>query len=205
MKESAIELSPETFGQILNMDCIKMLIINIFNVNYCHLSLSIQINLVVDFYHFLSLLIICYYNGNGTVSVNKFFIRQESMQSLTVSTGIQRVSSATNQMHFIKRSIQNYQHLPKSGRPSKVTPRSDSTMLKKTTHSPRATAQVSVSMLNVNVHGSTISATIPGENIVAELRVAKLHLNKLQAFWKMSSGWTRPKCRGLSIMHSIMF
>lgn len=43
------------------------------------------------------------------------------------------------------------------------------------------------------------------EKTVAELRIAKLHLNKLQAFWKMSSGWTRPKWRGLSIMHSIMF
>ncbi|XP_053577468.1 uncharacterized protein LOC128666737 isoform X3 [Bombina bombina] len=50
-------------------------------------------------------------------------------------------------------------NLPRSGRPSKFTPRSDRAMLREIAKKPRVTSQTlqaSVSMLNVKVHNSTI-------------------------------------------------
>nr|XP_028576306.1 zinc finger protein 577-like isoform X2 [Podarcis muralis] len=57
------------------------------------------------------------------------------------------------------KTFQTVANLPRSGRPSKFTPRSDRAMLREIAKNPRVTSQAlqaSVSMLNVKVHDSTI-------------------------------------------------
>jgi len=71
-------------------------------------------------------------------------------------------------------------------------------------------------MLNVKVHDSTIRKRLwlvwkgcrrkhllSKKNMAAQLRFAKLHLNKISG--TMSFGQTRPKWRCLVIMHSSTF
>ena len=92
--------------------------------------------------------------------------------------------------------------LPRSGRPSKFTPRSDHAMIREITKTLRVasqTLQASVSMINVKIHTRTIrrrlkkyglfgrvarrKRLLSKKNMVAQLRFAKLHLVKIQDFW----------------------
>lgn len=101
----------------------------------------------------------------------------------------------------------------RNGQPSKFTQRTDHATLRDSAKHPRAaleTLQVSVSMLNVRNQKRLKKSVVFWKrfqektfkmNIAAELRFAKLHLNKSQGF-RNSLGQTRPKWRCLAMKHT---
>uniref|UniRef100_A0A8C4S766 Transposase n=1 Tax=Erpetoichthys calabaricus TaxID=27687 RepID=A0A8C4S766_ERPCA len=99
-------------------------------------------------------------------------------------------------------------NLPRSGRPTKITPRAQRRLIREVTKDPRTTAkelQASLASIKVSVHDSTIrkrlgknglhgrfprrKPLLSKKNIRARLNFAKKHLNDCQDFWE-NTLWT---------------
>uniref|UniRef100_A0A803JRB0 N-acetylgalactosaminidase, alpha- n=1 Tax=Xenopus tropicalis TaxID=8364 RepID=A0A803JRB0_XENTR len=94
-------------------------------------------------------------------------------------------------------------NLPRSGRPTKITPRAQRQLIREATKDPRTTSkelQASLASIKVSVHDSTIrkrlgknglhgrfprhKPLLSKQNIMARLNFAKKHLNDCQDFWE---------------------
>ncbi|KAG2456962.1 TCB1 transposase, partial [Polypterus senegalus] len=99
-------------------------------------------------------------------------------------------------------------NLPRSGRPTKITPRAQRRLIREVTKDPRTTSkelQASLASIKVSVHNSTIrkrlgknglhgrfprrKTLLRKKNIRARLNFAKKHLNDCQDFWE-NTLWT---------------
>uniref|UniRef100_A0A8C4X9Y5 Transposase n=1 Tax=Erpetoichthys calabaricus TaxID=27687 RepID=A0A8C4X9Y5_ERPCA len=98
-------------------------------------------------------------------------------------------------------------NLPRSGRPTKITPRAQRRLIREDTKDPRTTSkelQASLASIKVSVHDSTIRKRLGknglhgrcprrkpllSKNIRARLNFAKKHLNDCQDFWE-NTLWT---------------
>uniref|UniRef100_A0A8C6P1G5 Transposase Tc1-like domain-containing protein n=1 Tax=Nothobranchius furzeri TaxID=105023 RepID=A0A8C6P1G5_NOTFU len=92
-------------------------------------------------------------------------------------------------------------NLPRSGRPTKITPRAQRQLIREVTKDPRTTfkeLQTSLASVKVSVHDSTIrhkhrfprhKPLLSKKNIKARLNFAKKHLNDCQDFWE-NTLWT---------------
>ncbi|MBN3290480.1 TCB1 transposase, partial [Polypterus senegalus] len=99
-------------------------------------------------------------------------------------------------------------NLPRSGRPTKITPRAQRRLIREVTKDPRTTSkelQASLASIKVSVHDSTIrkrlgknglhgrfprrKPLLSKKNIRARLNFAKKHLNDCQDFWE-NTLWT---------------
>ncbi|KAL0164294.1 hypothetical protein M9458_003174, partial [Cirrhinus mrigala] len=99
-------------------------------------------------------------------------------------------------------------NLPRSGRPTKITPRAQRQLIREATKDPRTTSkelQASLASIKVSVHDSTIrkrlgknglhgrfprrKPLLSKKNIKARLNFAKKHLNDCQDFWE-NTLWT---------------
>uniref|UniRef100_A0A803KF20 Transposase Tc1-like domain-containing protein n=1 Tax=Xenopus tropicalis TaxID=8364 RepID=A0A803KF20_XENTR len=103
-------------------------------------------------------------------------------------------------------------NVPRSGRPTKITPRAQRQLIREATKDPRTTSkelQASLASIKVSVHDSTIrkrlgknglhgrfprrKPLLSKKNIKARLNFAKKHLNDCQDFGKIPCGPTRQK------------
>ncbi|KAF7670306.1 hypothetical protein LDENG_00272020 [Lucifuga dentata] len=87
-------------------------------------------------------------------------------------------------------------NLPRSGRPTKITPRAHRRLIQEVTKEPRTTSkalQASLASVKVSVHDSTIRkrlgkngihGRVPRKNTKARLTFAKKHLDDPQDFWE---------------------
>ena len=121
----------------------------------------------------------------------------------TISKEFGLHQSTVRQIVYKWRKFKTIVTLPRSGRPTKITPRARRVIVGEVTKDPRVTSKqlkASLTLANVNVHESTIRRTLNNngvhgrvarrkpllskKNIAAHLQFAKDHVDKPEGYWK---------------------
>ncbi|KAG2461297.1 TCB1 transposase, partial [Polypterus senegalus] len=142
-------------------------------------------------------------------------MRTEAIEIYQSGKGYKAISKALGlQRTTVRAIIHKWQkhgtvvNLPRSGQPTKITPRAQRRLIREVTKDPRTTSkelQASFASVKVSVHDSTIrkrlaknglhgrfprcKPLLSKKNIRARLNCAKKHLNDCQDFWENTS-WT---------------
>ena len=110
--------------------------------------------------------------------------------------------STVRQIVYKWRKFKTTVTLPRSGRPTKISPRTNRKIIKEVTKNPRVTSkdlQATLALANVSVHDSTIrkrlnkngvhgriarrKPLLSKKNIAARLKFTKEHIDDPQDFW----------------------
>ncbi|XP_075444851.1 uncharacterized protein LOC142488342 isoform X3 [Ascaphus truei] len=117
----------------------------------------------------------------------------------TISKALGLPQSTVRQIVYKWRKFKTTVNLPRSGRPTKISPRTNQQIIQEVTKNPRVTSkdlQATLALANVSVHDSTIRKRLNNggwiarrkpllskKNIAARLKFAKEHIDDPQDFW----------------------